>query len=127
MAHGGGLCGQWGRAGREEMERNELLGAPCEMGHVQTGGERWTGPLSSTGVTPCPDLPAGLIAWCVCVGGDTVVAGVPLQEVWLSPALEAAEAREDSACWQAQAVTQRVRFISQIFCFFFFSLIHLPH
>lgn len=115
----GGFCGQRGRAGREETERNELPGAPCEMGHVQTSGGRWMGPLSSTGVTPCPALPGGLIAWCV--SGGTVVAGVPLQEVWLSPAPEAVEAREDSACWQAQAVTQRVHFISlRSFALFFF-------
>lgn len=34
--------------------------------------------------------------------------------------LEAGEAREDPAGWQARAVTQRLRFISRIFCFFFF-------
>lgn len=69
------------------------------------------------------DLPWG----AACTGG-TLVAGVPLQEVWLSPAQEAAEAREDTARWQAQAVTQRVCFISlRSFAFFFFSLIHLPH
>lgn len=42
------------------------------------------------------------------------------------PCAGAAEAREDTARWQERAVTQQVRFISQIFCFFF-SLIHLPH
>lgn len=63
-----------------------------------------------------------------CLHGGTLVAGVPSQEVWLSPAQEAAEAREDSTRWQAQAVTQRVCFISlRSFAFFFFSLIHLPH
>ena len=75
------------------------------------------GPLRSTGVTPCSDLPGG--AACM---GRMVVAGVPLQEVWLSPAQEAAEAREDTARWQAQAVTQRVRSISlRSFAFFFFN------
>lgn len=42
-----------------------------------------------------------------CVGG-MVVAGMALQEVWLSPA----QAPEDTVRWQVQAVTQRVRFIS---------------
>lgn len=45
-----------------------------------------------------------------------------LQEVWLSPAQETAEAREDTVRWQAQAVTQQVCFISfRSFAFFFFN------
>lgn len=62
------------------------------------------------------DLP-----WGAAYMGGTLVAGVPSQEVWLSPAQEAAEARENSTRWQAQAVTQRVCFISlRSFAFFFF-------